>query len=334
MTKYQLKPDEQEIVNQIEQLKNASWLDKSRSWWPRFIFHFTNINNAIKILDCGKLRCRSELENSGEMVTDNASTTIIQQTNDRWKDYVRMYFRPRTPTQYNNEGFRPEGQRDLDSHCPVPIYFLFDSRQLLVRNNVFFSKGSLASGYTDIYSDASSFKEIPFQSVYHDSWFDIYERDTIIHHRQAEVVVPKELDLDNLKYIFCRSEAEYQTFVDLLDPEVYRLWESVIGTSNKAHLFLKSWIFVEKADLSKESINITFNLPTRSYDPVYIRIVINEIMTGKQYIWENSSYKVDVTLELSLSNLTAPESYRVQVFLDNQIMYSNVYSSLDNELPF
>lgn len=83
-----------------------------------------------------------------------------------------------------------------------------------------------------------------------------------------------------------------------------------------------------------ESINITFNLPNRSYDPVNIRIVIYEIITGKQYIWENPSYMVDATLELSLSNLTSPESYRVQVYLDDQIMYSNTYSLIDNELPF
>jgi hypothetical protein len=210
------KTDEKAFIDYIDSLKNERWLDKSRSWWPRFIFHFTNIDNAIQILECGHLKCRSELEKSGGMATDNASETIIQQTSDRWKDYVRMYFRPRTPTQHNNEGYRPEGQRELSSHCPVPVYFLFDSKQLLTRKNVYFSKGSLASGTTtEIYSDSTSFKEIPFKYVYHDSRFDPYDRDDIIYHRQAEVVVPDQLDFDNLKGIFCRSEAEYQTLLEL-----------------------------------------------------------------------------------------------------------------------
>lgn len=46
------------------------------------------------------------------------------------------------------------------------------SKKLLSRENVSFSKGSLAANNTSIFSDAASFKEIPFQHVYHDSWFE------------------------------------------------------------------------------------------------------------------------------------------------------------------
>lgn len=36
-----------------------------------------------------------------------------------------LYFRPRTPTQFHNEGIRPPLQRGQSgAHCPVPIFFV------------------------------------------------------------------------------------------------------------------------------------------------------------------------------------------------------------------
>ncbi len=92
MSKYQLKDDSQQFMDHIDVLKNEKWLDKSRSWWPMFIFHFTNINNAVNILESGKLRCRYDLEKLGGMSSDNASVAVIEQTDERWKKYVRLVF--------------------------------------------------------------------------------------------------------------------------------------------------------------------------------------------------------------------------------------------------
>src|SRR5665213_3437916 len=78
----------------------------TRNWWPTFLFHFTDIQNAVGILTDGKLLARSK----GAITTDIASKQVIDHTDSEWKDYVRFYLRPRTPTQYKNEGFRPEDQ--------------------------------------------------------------------------------------------------------------------------------------------------------------------------------------------------------------------------------
>jgi hypothetical protein len=66
------------------------------------------MDNAIKILESGQLLSRKKLIEAGEMITDNASAEVIDNTDEAWKGYVRLYFRPRTPTQHNNQGFRPE----------------------------------------------------------------------------------------------------------------------------------------------------------------------------------------------------------------------------------
>lgn len=192
-----MKSDAHEIQKYIDQLQKMDWLDESRRWWPQFIFHFTNINNAVGILESGKLLSRKLSQKSNDMITDNASSAVIEQTAERWKEYVRLYFRPKTPTQNKNEGFRPLPQRELNSHCPVPIFFMFGSKELLSRDDVYFSKGSLAASNSTVYSDASNFKEIPFQYVYHNSYFEASERSFIIHHRHAEVVVRNDLTLLN-----------------------------------------------------------------------------------------------------------------------------------------
>lgn len=328
------KTDAQEIQFIIDELQKADWLDSSRSWWPRFLFHFTNINNAVKILENGKLLSRNSLKNIGGMITDNASADVIEQTDEKWKDYVRLYFRPRTPTQNKNEGYRPSAQRELNSHCPVPIYFLFDSKKLLTRKDVFFSKGSLAAGSSNIYSTAADFRQIPFQMVYHDSWFDPSERSSIIYHRHAEVVVRDKLELTELKLVWCRSEAEYKTLLNLLQPYTRDIWKDRIGAGKKGNLFFRKWIFVEEANLNRESISFKFNVPLQDFETVRIRIEINEILTGKKYIWEDLEYRVTGSLQLNLSNLLNPQIYEVALTIDDQIMFLDRYDEWDVELPF
>lgn len=131
----------------LDRLKKEAWLG-TNSWWPGYLFHFTDIQNAVSILKEGALINRNEAQARGLMITDNASPEIIANTADELKNYVRLYFRPRTPTQASNEGFRPPQQRDYNAHCPVPVYFIFDSKDVLARPDVCFTAGSLATNST------------------------------------------------------------------------------------------------------------------------------------------------------------------------------------------
>lgn len=76
----EVKPSADVIRSHIKALKSSSWLGESRKWWPDFLFHFTDIQNATKILELGKLVCRKTFEETGLMVTDNASPNVISQT--------------------------------------------------------------------------------------------------------------------------------------------------------------------------------------------------------------------------------------------------------------
>lgn len=328
-----LKPDADLIIQHLKTLEKS--LEKSRSWWPRFLFHFTNIDNAVKILESGFLMSRAKLEQTGEMETDNASPMIIGQTDDRWKEYVRLYFRPRTPTQYRNEGFRPKTQRSLNAHCPVPIYFLFDARKMLARKNVYFSKGTLASRASQIYHTAKSFMEIPFDLVYHDTYFDESSRDAIIYHRQAEAVVYETLDLKNLRYIFCRSEAEYQTLVHLLDKKTFKKYEPIIGHKDLLSLYFKKWLYIDKVSMDHKNVSFYFSLPDTHLDPISIRVVLTNHQTGKRYEIRDDSFVISKKkLVVWLDNCGNPNWYTVKLYFDDQIVYSNEYHEDNYELPY
>ena len=186
------KPDAARIEARLDGLRQASWIGPARQWWPKYVFRFDDIQNAVRILQSGKVSCRAK---RGEAL-ETASQEVLGHTEETWKNHVRLYFRPRTPTQYQVEGFRPKGQfGSLQAHMPVPVFFLFDAKDILTRASTKFSNGNLAA-HPEVGENADFFETIPFEKVYHDSWMSDGEKPNIKFHRHAEVVVPDELDLD------------------------------------------------------------------------------------------------------------------------------------------
>ncbi|WP_461243411.1 DarT ssDNA thymidine ADP-ribosyltransferase family protein [Secundilactobacillus muriivasis] len=115
---------------------------RKRTYWPRFAFHFTDINNAVSILKHRCLVSRNRAIAQGWMSNDNASQSVISTTSSVVENQVRLYFRPRTPTQFHNEGFKTKLARNdgrVSANCPIPVFFLFDLSQVLALSNSKFS---------------------------------------------------------------------------------------------------------------------------------------------------------------------------------------------------
>lgn len=97
--------------------------------WLNYCYHFSHVENIISILEDGQLLARSEVIQLNKMVSNNASEEIINRTHSKYKEFVRMYFRPQSPTQYHNEGFKTKEQlklSSLDAQCPVPVFLFFN----------------------------------------------------------------------------------------------------------------------------------------------------------------------------------------------------------------
>ena len=137
------KVDRSKFRRAVDELKQETWLG-SRTWWPNYIYHFTDVKNAVNVLNLGFLYSRNDAIARNLIVQDSASSQIIHNTQENLTGYVRFYFRPLTPTAYMNEGFRPQAHLFQGAHCPVPIYFLFDLCEVIALKDTVFSDGSLA----------------------------------------------------------------------------------------------------------------------------------------------------------------------------------------------
>ncbi|OHY76647.1 DarT ssDNA thymidine ADP-ribosyltransferase family protein [Priestia aryabhattai] len=310
------------------EIAKSNWIG-SRKWWTNYIFHFTNINNAVEVLKQERLCSRNRALSEGLMVTDNASKDVIEKTEDKWKDYVRFYFRPRTPTQYHNEGFKTANQIEtLNAHCPVPVFFLFDSLAMLSREDSYFTYGNLARN-PDICYKGEEFRGMPFENVYHDQWH--YE-DQITFNRHAEVIIPNECDLKSLKYIVCRSQAEKETLINLYkDINGDGVGSYTVLVKPSLHLFFRKWFYIEKVTLSAERIVFDFNkgeLRDATYD---LCCKLEKLDTGEVKIWRNENYNPASSLKLNF--VEERPQYVLTVYINGHLAYKGEHCE-DNWLPF
>ena len=152
---------------------------------------------------------------SKKSFTDIASPEIIAQTPKPYKNYVRLYFRPRTPTQYSNEGIRTVIDRVLSgAHCPIPVYLLFDSIDIITRKGTKFTNGNLSSRNVEVGDTFVFISNLPFNKIYHLGTIinqdDIRE---ITFHKNAEVICQNCRDHVNAPSECYNGEAEDEGYV-------------------------------------------------------------------------------------------------------------------------
>ncbi len=316
------KPDAARIAAHLESLKQANWIGPARQWWPKYVFRFDDIQNAVRILSCGRILCRAQ---RGEAL-ETASQAVLDHTEEKWKNCVRLYFRPRTPTQYQVEGFRPRGQLgSLQAHMPVPVFLLFDAKDILTRASTKFSDGNLAANPA-VGEDADCFESIPFQKVYHDSWMSEGEKANIKFHRHAEVIVPDELDLDALQLIWLRTEAEYRTLLHLLPPATIRKYGPKMRHGKKPNLHFCKWSFVESATLEQNRISLVFNASTLTPGPFAAYLEVRNRATGAAYKWENPQFHAKDPLTVGIPQITRAAAYDVRFTLDGAVAYADRFA--------
>ncbi len=218
---------------------------------PCFAYHFTQMDNAVTILRDGEIRSRAEMQRLSTSYHDSASPKVIAKTSAAKLEYVRLYFRPRTPTQWHCEGIRPPaGITTHNAHCPVPVFFLYDLVDLLNEPSTMFSDGNMGSGSTRFSNTAELFDSIPFEHVYHDR--------ALGDHRCAEVLVPKALSTQKLLFVVCRSHAERRTLLHKLPPELRLKYDPLVKIGG-ANFFFRHWTFVEGVDGAPGKVTIRLN---------------------------------------------------------------------------
>ena len=225
-----------------------------RKHWPTRLFHHAPLENAVAILREGVLRSRNDTYNTHPK--DVAAPGVIS-ANTAAHDFVRLYFRPKTPTQYHIEGIRrPNECKYEGAHAPVLIMFALDSRAVLARPDVQFSDmnmqklGSVKTGNT-----AEFFDTIQFIKVFSEVQCDKSYTDA----RCAEVLTKSPLRLDTcLKEIYFRSEPERDTILHMLGPAAER-WANQCIVSDTLKVFQKDYAFVQEVGLTPKGVTFGCN---------------------------------------------------------------------------
>jgi hypothetical protein len=325
------KVDANKIMSFLDDLASQEWIrGSSRYWWPNFVFHFSDIRNIVDILKSGKILSRNALQKDKGIPIDCASPIVIGQTPVDEKSYVRLYFRPRTPTQYHMEGIRPKGLLKLGgAHCPVPVFLLLDSKELLSRQNCMFTNGNLGSTRHQKGSSYEFLSNLPFRKIYHVGSFNPDEHE-IIFHRNAEVIFPDELDLNALRYIVCRSAAEMDTLIHLLPLEIWQNYKDKILVEGKLDLYELRWNFIERVDLSEELIIFTFSPDTNCKGPFEAQIELIDKSTGKNYSGKWEDFHTEKVWRVKVPQKVT--AYSLQLTLDGHITYANEY--IEDGIPF
>lgn len=330
--------------------KQMSLLPFSVKWWPKYFYHFTNIENALGIIDTGWIYGRQEAIENNLMETDNASPSVISVSQNKIKEYARLYFRPRTPTQYHNEGYKPKHIRnaDVNANCPVPVFFFLDSNSVLNMDGVKFSEISCAGQHDlQLLSGIEEFESLPFNKIYHDKFILPDERDDIVKHRHAEIVCLNGFPiLDTIKGIVCRSVAEKQTLLYLLKTQhsqAYQMYQQIIRYSPELNLFFNNGIFIKTVEYSEGNIRIVLNDSDKRYGKHISNGKDIEFNAAVNYINDHGNVinraLFTTTLDYANSesvnlNIKKPDSKVaiVEIRFDDNLMYKNILNMSTEDL--
>ncbi len=124
------------------------------------------------------------------MIVDNASPDVIAQTEQEHTHYVRLYFRPKRQPNIVMMEYVQNSARVGGAHCPIPIYFCFNSESILSKDDSEYSDGNMGSPRAVHSGEQNFFFQIPFNQVFHTVHFIADEHDEIIFRRNAEVLIP------------------------------------------------------------------------------------------------------------------------------------------------
>jgi hypothetical protein len=254
------KPSSEKFASHLTKTGELLGLDRRRLKWLKYIYRFDDIESIASVLEHDRLYSRASCVALGLPHRDAAAQEVVNNNPDA-HEFARLYFRPRTPTQYRNEGIRPKWKIWKDAHCPVPVFLLFDSVSMLTRPEAMFSSRSMAkgaSGKTAVGSDFAFFRKLPFDLIYHDGSMRPDEDHKLITEcRQAEVLFEDGVDLEDLKEIVCRTEPERWTLLSILQSSARSRWKERIRLELPGErIFERSGTFVNDIRLDGAELRI------------------------------------------------------------------------------
>lgn len=226
-------------------------------------YHFTHMDNAIKIIQSMKLQCRNYADGN---FSNSAGTSIINKTSKAHR-FARFYFAPKSPTQFYNECLGKDiGDRYYQRalalglpKCPLPVFFVFDVEELLsaMPNLCYYSNGNMQKDSSKCFKVIEEPNRIKAKEIY------INDQRTF-NERQQEFLVDGELDFSKLKNVEIYCYDSYQ--VEMLKNEIKGTkWEDIVKVGQSLYEY-------ENKILTFEETTETIKISTNFKSPFEYRI--------------------------------------------------------------
>lgn len=186
-------------VNSSPLLRLISRLYQDYSYFQGYVYHYTHLANALKILKEQKIKSRLRSEQF-----NNSAGTVWESNSRPWK-YARFYFRPRTPNQYYNEGLGTSNKKSYQSwagmdfpKCPEPVIFKIDLYAFLEigEEKLMLSNGNMQRRATRFGPLSKMVDIFNYDDVYHIGSINEDEGiNRILNAREQELLIEEELCL-------------------------------------------------------------------------------------------------------------------------------------------
>lgn len=326
-------------------------LNKTIGWWPLYLYHFTDVHNAISIIDKEYIFGRELAINDGLMISDNASSNVIDITDKGAARYTRLYMRPKTPTQFHNEGHKPESIRDyeINANCPLPIFFFLDAEKTLLLDNVQFVEKGLAGNSiknSKLLNGEDQFDNLNFEKIFHNGAYT-HDRD-IKKFRHTEVIRQGGISIpDTIRGIACRSVAEKQTLLYLLrktSNEKYYKYKNIINYKPDIDIYYNNGIFIREVKFEDGIIQLELNDSNNRYnrfikDNIDVNVKISVDYLGNNLevldrtcVLTDVDYNTISRINYRLKPMVDSKYLLIEVRFDNCLMYNNIIQIRDFEI--
>jgi hypothetical protein len=267
-------------------------------------YHFTNMDNAVKIIRAMKLQSRNYANGN----FSNSAGSNVNITSKAHK-FARFYFAPKSPTQFYNECLG----KDIDDRkyygkalnlglpkCPLPVFFIFDVEELLtiIPELCYYSNGNMQKDSSKCFKVVEDPHRIKAREIYINS-FETFDE------RQQEFLVEGELDFSKLKNVQICCYDDFQ--VSMLKKELKGTkWENIVTCGNGLYERNNKELYFNEND---ESIVIGTNYKC----PYELKITYNgnqiPNILNKQNVIRQRGNNIYVSSRVEISKYTPFEVY-------------------------
>jgi hypothetical protein len=261
---------------------------RTRSNWPRHLFHTCQLEVALEIIRAGRILCRKDVP---RLICDVANQGALWNNADA-HGYVRLYFRPRNNFHLKTEGIKATGDPNrIDPHMSIPITFAFNFVKVIASQDSGFVAGNFArSGARPSDSD-HNFDNLRFDLIYHDAATLPDQRTEIHNWRMSEVVVSRELALAKISCIVCRTIHEERTLRYMLNETIPH--RTII--EQRGSIFMRRGIFIDEIYWAAGMMHLKFNGPIGFTKETYVVNVIchdqGTVTQGRYSVSPGISYR-------------------------------------------